>query len=437
MPRNFSVVFSLIAAIILSIVGVALIYSATHRGSGYMMALRQTIWILLGIIGAVMINYISRRQLYLSAPWLYLGGIFLLVITLFFGVTVRGETSWLELGLFRVQSSEISKLFSIILLSAVSTNYSRGELSRLKTGALAALILILPAVIVFLQGDVGMALIYICFFIGWLFILGFRSEGLFFILGGSAFTTGLLGMIILPDIFSVIIDFMADLNNFWILFFWGITALAFLYFGVIRYWLDEKVTPVAMGVIILVGLVLGGCIYTYLPSHQRQRLEAFVDPAHSPLGSGYHVIQARIAVGSGGLLGQGYLEGTQSQLGFIPELWTDFIYTVAIEELGSIVGILILILYVLLVYGTFSAAISSENWFDFYICAGIAFHWMIHSVVNLGFSLELLPVIGLPLPFVSYGGSFMVTNCLALGLAISLSDRPRGLGEINTAFHYW
>ncbi len=435
MPRRFAALSSLAAAFILSIIGIFLVYSSTSRVFGFGLALRQVTWVAAGMLGAIAVSYLSRRRLYKSSFWLYAGGMFLLVMTFFIGVTVRGERSWLEFGLFRMQPAEIMKLFSIMLLATVGKNYARDKLTRLATIVLSAVVLILPALVILVKGDAGTALIYFLFFIGWLFILDFQREGLFFVVAVGGGTLGLLGRVAFPGVFVWPGELFLTAVNFWSVFFWGGCGLLLVYTGVI-YWFNKKVPVLSYLVIFLVCLVAAGGLYNHLRHHQRQRLEAFVDPAASPLESGYHVTQARIAVGSGGLFGQGYLQGTQSQLGFIPELWTDFIYTVAIEELGLATGFFILLLYGLLIYGTMSTAVLAEAWWDFYACAGVALLWILHTVINLGFSLELIPVIGLPLPYLSYGGSFMVTNWLALGLVVSLSDRIRGPDILHSRVNF-
>ncbi|MGM0380385.1 MAG: rod shape-determining protein RodA [bacterium] len=436
MPRRIAAISSVIVALILSVIGIFLIYSATRRVYGYEMALRQMIWIFIGLSGAIIINYFSRRQLYRSSALLYFGGIILLITTLFMGVNIRGERSWLDLGLFHIQPAEILKLFSLMLLAVVAKKYSREKLSRLQCIGLSGLILFFPFLIILIKGDTGTALIYFLFFIGWLFILGFWREGLFFVLAAAGGIGGLLGRIVFPAKFGWLVGILTSQVSTGVVIFWIIITGLLIYFAGVVYRISGKMPVSAMVVVALVCLVAGGAIFNYLPDHQRGRLEIYVNPARSPLDSGYHVTQARIAVGAGGLFGQGYLQGTQSQLGFIPELWTDFIFTLAIEELGLTLGFIILLLFGLLVYGTLSTAVFAENWWDFYVCSGVALIWMLHIMINLGFSLELLPVVGLPLPYVSYGGSFMVTNWLALGLVIALSQRRRGLGYLNSRINF-
>ena len=431
MPRRFAALTSLAAALILSVLGIFLVYSATVRLFGFSMALRQTTWLAAGLLAGLAVSYSSRRQLYKNSLPLYIGGLVLLGLTFFIGVTVRGERSWLELGLFRVQPSEIMKIFSIMMLATVGKKYSLQKLSRVKTVGISALILGLPALLILVKGDAGTALVYYLFFLGWLFLFGFSREGSLLLLATVAGAVGLLGRVIYPAVFEIPVELLLVEVNLWSVLFWTAAAGALVYF-LVNYWFKTRIPVWAFLVVMLVCLVAGGGLYNYLRHHQHQRLEAFVDPATAPLESGYHVTQARIAVGSGGIFGQGYLQGTQSQLGFIPELWTDFIYTVAIEELGLVTGFVILLLYGLLVYGTLSTAVLAENWWDFYACAGVALLWILHTAINLGFSLELLPVMGLPLPYLSYGGSFMVTNWLALGLVIALSDRERGPAGLHT-----
>jgi rod shape determining protein RodA len=162
-------------------------------------------------------------------------------------------------------------------------------------------------------------------------------------------------------------------------------------------------------------------LWFFMKDYQRQRVLTFLDPERDPLGAGYHVIQSKIAVGSGGVLGKGYLQGTQGALRFLPEKHTDFAFAVFSEEWGFLGSALLLILFLLLVYRLFYLTIRSQDRFASFACGGVAVYFLTHIVINLAMVCGLFPVVGIPLPFVSYGGSSMLTNMLALGMVANLS----------------
>jgi rod shape determining protein RodA len=171
---------------------------------------------------------------------------------------------------------------------------------------------------------------------------------------------------------------------------------------------------------VLGASVIPGLWY-FMRDYQRQRVLTFLDPERDPLGAGYHVIQSKIAVGSGGILGKGYLQGTQGALRFLPEKHTDFAFAVFSEEWGFLGSALLLVLFLLLVYRLFHLAIRSQDRFASFACGGVAVYFLTHIIINLAMVCGLFPVVGIPLPFVSYGGSSMLTNMLALGVVANLS----------------
>ena len=162
-------------------------------------------------------------------------------------------------------------------------------------------------------------------------------------------------------------------------------------------------------------------LWFFMKEYQRQRVLTFLDPERDPLGAGYHVIQSKIAVGSGGILGKGYLQGTQGSLRFLPEQHTDFAFAVFSEEWGFLGSVLLLTLFLLLVYRLFFLTVRSQDRFASFACGGLAVYFLTHIVINLAMVCGLFPVVGIPLPFVSYGGSSMLTNMLALGITANLS----------------
>lgn len=180
-----------------------------------------------------------------------------------------------------------------------------------------------------------------------------------------------------------------------------------------------------------IGAVAVPVMWYLMKDYQRQRVLTFISPERDPLGAGYHVIQSKIAIGSGGITGKGYLQGTQGALRFLPEKHTDFAFAVLSEEWGFIGSALLLVLFGLLVWRLFLLAVRSQDRFASFVCGGIAIYFMTHIVINLSMVCGLFPVVGIPLPFVSYGGSSMLTNMLALGVTANLSRSRFMLGSAS------
>jgi rod shape determining protein RodA len=175
---------------------------------------------------------------------------------------------------------------------------------------------------------------------------------------------------------------------------------------------------VAFGITLAIGLSVQ-IVYERLPAYQQKRISTFLNPEADPLGAGYNVVQSKIAIGSGGLLGKGYLKGTQTQLNYIPEQWTDFIFCVPGEEFGFIGASFVLILFIALLIHGLQVASVSKNKFGSIAAIGITGIFAIHTFINIGMSMGLMPVIGIPLPFLSYGGSALVANMIMAGLLMN------------------
>ena len=176
----------------------------------------------------------------------------------------------------------------------------------------------------------------------------------------------------------------------------------------------------------LLALASSPLIYFFLLSdYQKHRIQVFLNPEMDKLGSGYNVIQSKIAVGSGRLLGKGYLKGTQNQLGFLPTKHTDFIFSVISEELGFIGAVLVILMLFLIIARCIKIAQESDDLFGKYICVGIAAMLIFHTFENAGMCIGLMPVTGIPLPFISYGGTSLVTNMIAIGIVLSVSSHSK------------
>jgi rod shape determining protein RodA len=204
-------------------------------------------------------------------------------------------------------------------------------------------------------------------------------------------------------------------------------VVSVLVFGAILYLVFRRgllPTTVVFFIIVVAGFS-AETIYNNLPDYQRSRVDVLLDPEKDPLNTGYNMIQTKMAIGSGGVLGKGYLQGTQTRLKFVPKQWTDFIMSVPAEEFGLVGALLVLSLFAFLVYRSLAIASSVRSTFASVVAIGITAIWFFHILVNIGMTLGLFPVVGIPLPFMSYGGSALVTNMLMAGILMNLYRNRR------------
>ena len=291
------------------------------------------------------------------------------------GTTAKGATSWLAIGGFRLfQPSEPAKLVTIVIMAAVIAGYKGRIKSARELGKVLA-ILAVPLGLILLQPDLGTGMVFVAITAGMLLIGGLDAKW-FLVLGiaGALAVAALLG-----------------LNST----------------------LDKS-----LGHDVLV------------KNYQLDRLLVFVDPTRDPKGAGYNLEQSKIAIGSGELTGKGLGSGTQSNLRFLPEPHTDFIFSVTGEEVGFLGAVLLLGLYLALLITALEIAAQSRDLFGSLICAGIISMWTFQVLENIGMTIGLMPITGIPLPFMSFGSSFMVTNMLAVGMLLSIWTRRQGVAGI-------
>ncbi|NLC44008.1 MAG: rod shape-determining protein RodA [Clostridiales bacterium] len=289
----------------------------------------------------------------------------LLIIVKLFGTKGGGAQSWLAIGSFRMQPSEFSKIAVILMLARVMAKQEETGVNNLKTMAKLLLVVAIPFVFIAIQPDFGTASVLIVILVGMLFIAEFKYKYLFIALG--------IGLAAIP-------------------------LAWFLYF-------DE---------------------------YQKYRLIVFLNPGMDPLGDGYHVIQSITSLGSGQLTGQfgrgELLSGNSlSQLNFLPAKDTDFIYSVTTEALGFVGGISVILLFYMLLMRTMRIARRSRDVLGSYICVGVASMILFHVFENIGMSMGIMPITGIPLPFMSYGGSSMWTNMASFALVINVGMRRQKL----------
>lgn len=390
-------------------VGLAAIYSATQGPVSQFLPeyiqnnfFKQAIWIALSIVVLIAIQFISPRTFQGGAYLFYAFCILLMIITLFFGVEVSGSRSWLRIGPMNLQVGEITKIATI--LAAANYLTSRRDISaeNLKTALTTVAIFMLPVLLLLLQNEAGIAIVYLA------------------ILPVVLFWSGLPYGISLLMIAPALIGYFTILD--WL---WGAIMVAIVTITIFllqrRTWLT--LTSLAIGLMVVVGTEVA--LQQVLQPHQRARIESFANPTLDPLGAGWNVLQAKTAIGSGGLHGKGFMEGTQTQLRFLPEQWTDFIFCVVGEEFGFIGASTVLLLFSLLLLRLLYMASNHKHPFAQLVIVSVTFLFFTQFIINIGSATALLPIIGIPLPFLSYGGSAFLTNTIMLAICLNLDSHKR------------
>jgi rod shape determining protein RodA len=366
--------WALFAAVMgLSLYGLVMIYSATRApeaaglGPPSQFAQKQAIWLLIGL-GAFAITLVWEYES--LARWhlpLYLLVMLLLAAVLKIGQSPTGASSWIGMGGFRLQPSELAKIAVILSLGAFVSRRA-DVVAELPVVLRSLAIAAAPVLLVLLQPDFGTALVIIAIWFGVLYLGGASRKQL-----GAIFVSGLL-------LFAMM---------------WNVDRLP----------IERFPAPVAQAL-----------AKARLKDYQKRRLTIFLNPRSDPLGAGYHVIQSRLAIGSGELTGRGLFHGSQSRLRFIPERHTDFIFSVVGEELGLVGSAAMLLLYLFLFWRGLRIAARARDMLGSLLAAGAVSMLIFHTIVNVGMSINIMPITGIPLPFVSYGGSNMLASFVAFGL---------------------
>ncbi len=413
---------------------------------------KQTLWI--GIAFAVLtITIIIDTKFWQTFAYpIYAVGITLLLGVLVFGITVKGATSWYSVGSITLQPSELAKFATCLAMSAYLSTYST-DLKKRQSLLIVFGILALPTGLILLQPDAGSAVVFLSFFIvlyreglsANLYIFGITAVALFVL--GLVFNSvhvilGLALVILLVLVFNI-----KSRKFYWLVGFAALTAASI--FGITKGY--TWITAIINGLILLgvsyyqyfnrknrlvqqllIMLVMGAVLvysanYTFnnfLEAHQRDRINVWLQPSKcDPQGSLYNVLQSKMAIGSGGLQGKGFLQGTMTKLNYVPEQMTDFIFCTIGEEQGFIGSLGIIGLFLLLLIRI--TVLAERQRSDFarayaYCVAGIFF---IHFFVNIGMTMGLVPIIGIPLPFISKGGSALLGFTLMIGVLLKLDSR--------------
>ena len=423
---------------------------------------KQFVWIMTSVgIAALMLFVIPARAYEgLSVP-IYIGVILLLIAVIFLGIEVKGSRSWFAFGPVRFQPAEISKISSSLMLAMIMSQLGY-KIGRLRDFVITALVILVPMGIIVLQSETGSALVYVGFIFmlyreglsGWLIFMVGMAILLFILtisvspyvavmtLVGVAslcislysgrfkwwlfICVPLLAMFaFLPELFALV-PWLSSVKPLWVLLGVSVLAMPFVAFQAFR----ERNMFTHLALVSLVGglLLVFSADFLFndvLQDHQRKRIEVLLGMKEDPSGVGYNVNQSKIAIGSGGFFGKGYLNGTQTTYGFVPEQSTDFIFCTIGEEWGFVGCTFVILLYVFLMWRIIHDAERSREAFTRIYGYCVACCIFMHLFINIGMTIGLMPVIGIPLPLISYGGSSMwgFTAMLFIFIALDRNER--------------
>ena len=393
----------------LMLFGLATLYSAGQtdvptRAAGVWH--RQFVWFGVGIVACIVIYNVSLRVLEWLAPALYAFSILLLGIVLVVGTgagTAESSHSWLSIGGHQIgQPSELAKVATVLMLARFLS--SRKEAPRSLSNLIGpALIVGVPFLMVLRQPDLGSALVFVGIFFAMLFWAGVRPRMLF--------------LMATPGI-SLLLAFNTLAWSAWIIVF---VLILIAWRPYVWDWTMFLAANVAMGAIAMP-------LWTRLAPYQQNRLLTFLNPEADPRAAGYHAIQSRVAIGSGGWFGTGYTEGPQKRLAFLPEQHTDFVFSVVGEELGFVGVFVALGLFLTLFIILVRIARRATDPFSSLVAFGIVGLFFTHVFENVGMTVNLMPITGIPLPLFSYGGSFFIICLLCLGVALRVAYDSRASG---------
>jgi rod shape determining protein RodA len=393
----------------LSLLGIAKVYSAgvldvpSTLVSGLWRM--QVLWFALSLLLIPLVLRIPTEVIRLGAIPLYVVAMLLLVLTPIVGTgvgTAEGVPRWIVLGPVRIHTAEFAKLPVILMLATVLSRIREPTYSLWDLWKPVAIVM-LPIALVMLQPDIGTAIVFAFILLACLYwaMIPLRT----------------MLMLVSPAV-ALILAF-----SVWA---WGIW---FIFLGVMMFvWRPQISQAFAVMLANVVAGTIANPLWESLATYQRNRILVFLDPHIDPRGAGYNLIQSRVAIGSGGLTGKGFLEGTQKRLGFLPEQHTDFIFSVLGEEWGFIGVAAVILIFGVILWRLVSIADRTSDVFASMIPFGLAASWFVHVLINTGMTVGIMPITGIPLPFLSYGGSFLMVNLVGMALvqriASETASRP-------------
>ncbi len=386
---------TILVTLLLSI-GLIAVYSATSSGSGESVYFqRQVVYALTGFLIMLVMPYLSFRFIERVSYLFYALSIVMLVLVSVIGVKGFGAERWLAVGPLKIQPSEFAKMATVMAVARYLSDRDV-NVNRLKGFFTVTAIILVPFLFIIKQPDLGTSLVFLALYLPLLFWAGLNGFALF---------------LIISPVITVLTSF-----NIWVLVVWLVIISGFLYFSRKKWLILITIVAVHVGIGFATPYM-----WDQLHDYQKNRIETFLNPEHDPRGAGYQIIQSQVAIGSGGVWGKGFLNGTQTHLKFLPAQHTDFIFSVIAEEWGLVGVTSVLLLFLILLIYLIGLASTVKSRFASMTLVGVAAILFFHIFVNIGMTVGVAPVTGLPLPLISYGGSFLLSTMLMLGIVQNLS----------------
>jgi rod shape determining protein RodA len=419
----------LCASVALTVFGILFIYSSGITSTGELVSdeyLKQIVWGSSGLIIALFLAMIDYRRIYHISHYLYIVTLLLLIYTCIAGRYVSGARAWIGIGSFGIQPSEFAKLTTIIFLAQHLDNSKRAK-NELARFSISCVITFTPMLLILLQPDFGTSLVFIPILLSMTFIAGIAGRYILFM----ALTIVFSGILLVLPLWQeyilktnlAVINMLTNSKFLLLALFLLILIFSlalsglFIYKKRYFYWINygAAITAIAMCVSFVARKAL--------KEYQIMRLIVFLNPNIDPRGSGWHIIQSIIAIGSGGFYGKGFKQGTQSHYRFLPQQSTDFIFSIFAEEWGLLGGILVFALFLLIFFRLIRILKSTQDPFGIYITTGICSVIFFHFIINVGMTMGIMPITGIPLLFMSYGGSALLSAMAGIGLCLSIYVR--------------
>jgi rod shape determining protein RodA len=407
--RDFDALI-LIMAVLLIMIGLSLIYSvfSPHGDSyspdvSYLFFNRQMIWVCFGIV-ALLLGFAIPFRYYEALAWVVYGVCLVLLVLVLFVGNSQATARWISIGPMRLQPSEFTKIALLFAWGRILSGHFSGP-ERIRKLFILLGVMLVPFFLVLKQPDLGTAIVFSVMLLPVMYWRGLHGRQIFFLLS--------------PIVTAVLLLYSDELSKTpWP--FGVFIVIIFIVAYVRRRHLAESIALVAAN--LGIGLTLP-LVWGRLKGYQQSRILNFLDPHMDRLGTGWQVFQSKIAIGSGGITGKGYLNGTQKALEFLPAKHTDFVFSVLGEEMGFVGALLVLILFSVLIVRALAVASKVKSQFASAVCVGIAAYFFFQVLINVAMTIGMAPVTGIPLPFLSYGGSSLVVSCFFIGFLLNCSVR--------------
>ncbi len=418
--------------IILTVIGILFIYSANINKTSDLQTqyIKQIVFTFIGLFLLIMVLFTSERKIQELTLLFYGFFIIGLIATLFFP-EIKGQKRF-NVFVISIQFSEFMKIATILMLSKFYSNKTKEEIKDIKTYLQSIILIVIPIFFILLQPDLGTMLVYFPILLSISFIAGVKKRYLLY----SLLLFGSISLIpvvtTLNNLFyhneNEILSLFTNTKYVMIIYIvlsFTLILSALSFFNIIK-GISKKFKKIFYWIMFFCSVLFIGSLISYpvnqlvLKQYQKDRLLIFFNPNFDPQEKGYNIIQSITTIGNGGIFGKGWCNGDQTQSFFLPEQATDFIFPVIAEELGFFGSILILFLFSLIFYRAFIICLSSRHNWEAYTIIGILSMFLYHILQNIGMTVGIMPITGIPLPFLSYGGSFLISCYIGIGIIMNI-----------------